>query len=172
MAAIRTRCRSGSGNSAQENPPSAGPAGQDFRIALYAVAVAEPIRANRKPVPTDNPLLAMEHMASEWITSSLDAAAAARDTMEEQMFLSSYGSHWLQALMGFGPDAAETLKHADHDVLREANEARVRAELESQFEAGGLAEAVIRALIYIRLPENSIDERGYSVAKAVRDARL
>ena len=56
-------------------------------------------------------------------------------------------------------------------VLREANEARLRAELESQFEAGGLAEAVIRALVYIRLPENSIDERGYTVAKAVRDAR-
>ena len=87
------------------------------------------------------------------------------------MFLSSYGSPSLQALMGFGPDAAGTLRHTDHDVLREANEARLRAELELQFEAGGLAEAIIRALIYIRLPENSIDERGYSVAKAVRDAR-
>ncbi len=144
----------------------------DQNPAMQAVkTLAETIRANRKPVPTDNPLLAMEHMASEWITSSLDAAAAARDTMEEQMFLSSYGSPWLQALMGFGPDAAGTLRHTDHDVLREANEARLRAELELQFEAGGLAEAIIRALIYIRLPENSIDERGYSVAKAVRDAR-
>jgi pimeloyl-ACP methyl ester carboxylesterase len=144
----------------------------DQNPAMQAVkTLAETIRANRKPVPTDNPLLAMEHMASEWITSSLDAVAAARDTMEEQMFLSSYGSPWLQALMGFGPDAAGTLKHTDHDVLREANEARLRAELELQFEAGGLAEAMIRALIYIRLPENSIDERGYSVAKAVRDAR-
>ena len=133
--------------------------------------LAETIRANRKPVPADNPLLAMERMASHWITTSLDAAASARDMMEEQMFLTTYGSPWLQALMGFGPDAAQSVKRADRDLLREANEAQLRAELESQFEAGGLAEALIRALVYVRLPENSIDERGYAVAKAVRDAR-
>ena len=116
-------------------------------------ALADTIRANRKPVPADNPLLAMERMASDWIIGSLDAVAAARDTMEEQVFLTTYGSPWLQSLMGFGPDAAGTLKRADHDVLRAATEARLRADLESRFDAGGLAEAVIRALVYIRLPE-------------------
>ena len=40
----------------------------------------------------------------------LDAVGAARDTMQEQMFLTTYGSPWLQALMGFGPDAAKTLQ--------------------------------------------------------------
>jgi Protein of unknown function (DUF3141) len=144
----------------------------DKNPAMQTVkTLAETIRTNRKPVSADNPLLAMEQMASTWITSSLDAFASARDTMEEQTFLAVYGAPWLQALMGFGPGAADAMTHADHDVLREANEARLRAELESQFEAGGLAEAVIRAVIYVRLPEKSIDERGYAVVKAVRDAR-
>ena len=72
--------------------------------------------------------------------------------------------------MGFGPDAANQPKR-DQDLLREANEARLRAELEPRFETGGLPEAMIRSLIYIRQPEHSIDERGFTVAKAVRDAR-
>jgi Protein of unknown function (DUF3141) len=122
-------------------------------------------------VPADNAFLAMEQMASAWLINCLDTAASARDTMEEHMFLSMYGAPWLQALMGFGPGAERTLKRADKDVLREANEARLRTELEAKFESGGLAAAMVRALIYVRLPEQTIDERGFVVAKAVRDAR-
>jgi hypothetical protein len=144
----------------------------DKNPAMQTVkTLSETIRANRKPVSPDNPLFAMEQMASTWITNSLGAFASARDTMQEQMFLAVYGAPWLQALMGFGPGTADTVKRADHDVLREAKEVRLRAELEAQFEAGGLAEAMIRALVYVRLPEKSIDERGYAVIKAVRDAR-
>ena len=134
-------------------------------------SLAEMIRANRQPVAPDNPLLAMERMASEWITSSLQTIATARDTMEEQIFLAAYGLPWLQALMGFGPDAADKVKRADHDLLRQANEARLRAALEPKFAAGGLPEAMIRSLVYIGLAERSIDERGFTAAKAIRDAR-
>ena len=31
----------------------------------------------------------------------------------------------------------------------------------TRFEVGGVEEAVLRALIYIRLPEGSVDERGF-----------
>jgi hypothetical protein len=133
--------------------------------------LADTVRANRKPVPPDNPWLAAERMVSEWTATCLHAAGATRDMMQEHMFLAIYGSPWVQALMGFGPGSAETLKRADHDLLRDANEARLRANLETKFEAGGMPEAVTRALIYVRLPERSIDERGYTVAKAVRDAQ-
>jgi hypothetical protein len=133
--------------------------------------LAEAIRADRRPVAADNPLLAIERMTSEWIVACLDAAGAARGAMQEQIFLTTYGSPLLQALMGFGPDAAETLKQVDRDLMRETNQARLRADLESQFEVGGLGAAIIRALLYVRLPERSIDERGFTVAKAIRDAR-
>ena len=36
---------------------------------------------------------------------------------------------------------------------------------ERRFEVGGVEEAVLRALVYIRLPEGSIDERGFAMLK-------
>ncbi len=134
-------------------------------------SLADTVRGNRRPVPDNNAFLALEQMASAWLVNCLDTAAAARDTMEEQIFLSTYGAPWLQALMGFGPGAEKTLNRADRDVLREANETRLQAELELKFESGGLAAAMVRALIYVRLPEQAMDERGFAVAKAVHDAR-
>ena len=44
----------------------------------------------------------------------------------------------------------------------------MRAELEQRFEVGGLPEAVLRALIYVRLPERSVDERGFAALQAIR----
>ena len=52
--------------------------------------------------------------------------------------------------------------------IREADIARLRTELERQFDVGGVTEAAMRALIYIRMPEGSIDERGFSVLKLIR----
>lgn len=134
-------------------------------------AFAEVIRQNRKPVSPDNPLLAMEKMSADWIVSLLETTGAVRDAMEERAFLVTYGAPWLQAMMGFSPGTEKTLQRADHDLLREANEARLRAELEKKFETGGLPEALIRSLVYIRMPEQSIDERGYAVIKALRDTQ-
>jgi hypothetical protein len=134
-------------------------------------ALAGMIRQNRAPVPADNPLLAVEHMVSDWIVSSFDAAASVRDKLQERMFLGLYGAPLLQAMMGFGPGAETTLQQSETDLLREANEARLRVELEPRFETGGLHDALIRALIYIRQPEGSIDERGFAVVQAIRKAR-
>ena len=43
--------------------------------------------------------------------------------------------------------------------------------MEHRFDAGGLTEATLRALVYIRLPEGSIDERGFTVLKLIRSSR-
>ena len=45
----------------------------------------------------------------------------------------------------------------------------MRADLEKRFDVGGLPEAVIRSIIWIRLPLESVDERGYAMLMAVRD---
>ena len=44
----------------------------------------------------------------------------------------------------------------------------MQAELEHRFDVGQMAEAVVRALIYIRLPEGSVDERGFAMLKLIR----
>ena len=47
----------------------------------------------------------------------------------------------------------------------------MRAELESHLETGGIPEALLRALIYIRMPEEFADERGFAAIKALRESQ-
>lgn len=138
---------------------------------LPVKALADIIRNSRAPVAQDNALLALERMVSDQIVAWLNNAGAARDTMHERMFLAIYGSPMLQALMGFSPGAEKSIRHAERDLLREANEARLHAELEPHFETGTTHDALIRALIYVRMPERSIEETGFTVAKKLRDAQ-
>ncbi len=133
-------------------------------------ALAESVRAARKPVSADNPLLAMERAASSWITTCLDTYGQFRDAMTEAMFLNTYGSPLLQAMVGLGGQQAAPHR-IERDLAREATEARVRARLEYRFEAGGLEEAALRSLVYIRLPEGVVDERGFAVLKLIRASR-
>jgi pimeloyl-ACP methyl ester carboxylesterase len=132
--------------------------------------LADSVRGSRQPVRDDNPLLAIEQMASSWITTCLHTFGELRDTMTEAVFLNTYGSPWLQALVGLGA-AQPSPNRVERDLVREADISRLRSELEQQFEVGGPTEAALRALIYIRLPEGSIDERGFSVLKLIRASR-
>ena len=133
-------------------------------------ALAETVRASRKPVSADNPLLAMERATSTWITFCLETFGEFRDAMTEAVFLNTYGSPLLQAMVGLGVQQA-TSHHPERDLVREASEARLRAELEHHFEVGGPEEAALRALVYIRLADGSIDERGFAVLKQIRASR-
>ena len=63
---------------------------------------------------------------------------------------------------------APTQRRIERDLAREAIAARSQADLEKRFEVGGLAEAVIRAIMHVRLPERTVDERGFAVLQAIR----
>jgi hypothetical protein len=107
---------------------------------------------------------------SSWITSYLQTIAEFRDTMTEAVFLNTYGSPQLQAMVGL--EAQQTTHHGtERDLIKEANIARLRSELEQRFEVGDPVEAALRALIYIRLPDGSIDERGFNMLKLIRASR-
>jgi hypothetical protein len=133
-------------------------------------AMAESVRASRQPVSADNPLLAMEQATSDWIATCLHSFGELRDSLTEAVFLNTYGSPWLQALVGLGAPAS-TSHRIESDLVREAEAARSRAELAQQFEIGGVDEAVVRSLIFVRLPEGTVDERGFSVLKLIRASR-
>ncbi|KAA5609225.1 DUF3141 domain-containing protein [Rhodovastum atsumiense] len=131
-------------------------------------ALAETVRATRRPVAPDNPLLALEQAASSWISTWLHACGTARDIVTEHVFLTTYGSPLLQALVGLGTGEQPEPRRIERDLLREATEARRDADLATRFETGGPPEAAIRALVYVRLPEHSADERGFSMLQAIR----
>ncbi|MFL5256594.1 MAG: DUF3141 domain-containing protein [Rhodopila sp.] len=129
--------------------------------------LAETVRAHRQPVNEDNPWLAAERMASSWITTCLQACGEVRDTMTEAMFLATYGSPLLQAMVGLGPQQP-LLRHVERDLTREAAVERLKAQLEHRFAVGHMPEAVLRALVYIRRSEGVVDERGYNALKMIR----
>lgn len=132
--------------------------------------LAEKVREQRQPVSPDNPLLAWEKAFANWMSTSLEAYGHARDALIEQIFLNTYGSPLLQAMVGLEAPAAPA-RHIERDLVREADEARLRSELETRFEAGGAAEAASRALIYVSQPDGGFDERGFNMLRRLREAQ-
>jgi pimeloyl-ACP methyl ester carboxylesterase len=130
-------------------------------------AWAEWVRENRRPVAADNPLLGFEHTLSAAVAETLKVWGKARDELVEKVFFATYDQPWLQAMVGLGADNVSTRHRIERDLSREAAAAQAAAHLEQRIAEGGLIEAAIRALIYIRLPEGSIDERGFAAIKDI-----
>ncbi len=128
---------------------------------------AETARENRRPVRPDNPFLTFEHMASDLIASGLEMWAKARDAATEALFFNTYGSPLVQAAFGLRADNISVSRRIGRDVAREAAAQQAAAHLEQQIDQGGLIEAAVRALIYVRLPEGKVDERGYAALKQI-----
>ena len=91
--------------------------------------------------------------------------------MTEAFFLTTYGSPLLQAMVGLGAPDEQAPRRAERDLVREAAAAEMRLRLDQKFEQGGVEEAVLRALIYVRRPEAGFDERGYRMMKTLREKR-
>ena len=73
----------------------------DANPAMWWVKwMADSVRANRKPVSPDNPLLKTERDMSGRIEQALDQYRDARDEMSERMFKAIYESPWLAAAVG------------------------------------------------------------------------
>jgi pimeloyl-ACP methyl ester carboxylesterase len=128
---------------------------------------AEVVRDNRRRVNPDNPFLAFEQMASDMITSGLEMWGKARDAATEAFFFNTYGSPILQAMVGLRSDDASVSRRIGRDVAREAAAKQAAVHLEQRIDQGGLIEAAVRALIYVRLPEGKVDERGFAALKQI-----
>jgi pimeloyl-ACP methyl ester carboxylesterase len=128
---------------------------------------AEKVRENRRPVSPENPFLACERMMSDMITSGLEMWGKARDAATEAFFFNTYGSPVVQAMVGLRADQTSASRDIARDVAREAAAKQVAAHLEQQIDQGGLIEAAVRALIYVRLPEGKVDERGFAALKQI-----
>jgi len=136
-------------------------------VMLPVAAWAEAVRADRRPVSPDNPFLAFERMVSGIIANRLEAWGKARDHVYEEIFLNTYASPWLQALVGLRADGSSPARRAERDLAREAIAKQTAAYLEERVDEGGLLEAAVRALIYVRLPEGKVDERGFAALKQI-----
>ena len=94
-----------------------------------------------------------------------------RDALTEATFLNTYGSPFIQAVVGLNAEPTAAPRHIERDVQRERAAAELRSTLEHRFETGGADEGALRALIYIRRPDGAVDERGFRMLKIIRDSR-
>ncbi|WP_083567582.1 DUF3141 domain-containing protein [Hyphomicrobium sp. CS1GBMeth3] len=130
--------------------------------------IAKCVRVARQPALESNVLWQAQCSVSDAIETSLNAYRDMRDTLLEATFHAIYGSSLLQALVGLKADAEEP--HQPHPMTA-AHAALVRqhiAEIKRRVSEGGPREAALRALIYVRLPEGVIDERGFNLLRALR----
>ena len=104
---------------------------------------------------------------SDMITSGLEMWGKARDAATEAFFFNTYGSPIVQAMVGLRADETSVSRRIGRDVAREAAAKEAAAHLEQQIDQGGLIEAAVRALIYVRLPEGKVDERGFAALKQI-----
>ena len=130
--------------------------------------LAEQVRANRRPADPDNPFVAMQEMVSGAIVQALDNYRDLRDRSLEEVFLATYGSPLLQALVGIRASDAPPRRRPGVEPERLAFiEQRIR-ELKEHIAQGGLTEAAIRSLVYIGLAGPGVDERAFNALRQIR----
>ncbi len=133
-------------------------------------ALAEEVRKDRRPAAADNPFLAMQDSLSRQIVSALDAWRDANEAVAESMFLMVYGSPTLQAAVGVDPAGTRPLRQAARSASHRQLIEKRAAELKARIPAGGLREALIRALLYVATSRAVVDERGFGALRRIRQA--
>ncbi len=128
---------------------------------------AAAVRVDRHPASPDNPLTLMERAVSDAIVQNLELWTQLRDTLQETIFLTTYGSPWLQALAGLGAKTPMSGRRIQRDLYREATAARLADERTRRIDKGGLLEAGVRAALYVSMAEGRIDERAYAALEQI-----
>jgi pimeloyl-ACP methyl ester carboxylesterase len=132
------------------------------------LAYVQRARENRQPVPQDNPFWKTQEQISHWIETSLDAYREVRDHVYEAWFHTVYGSPVLQAMVGLKASDAHVRERPGEDAAYRALVTRRIGELRDAIGKGGPLEALLRALIYVRMPDGVVDERGFNFMRCVR----
>jgi hypothetical protein len=131
---------------------------------------ADTVRTDRRPVAAENPGRVAERAVSDTIAGMLGTYGQQRDALTETLFRQIYDSAWVRALAGVAAEGAPPrLRPAaslEHRRFVELATERLRAAMDQ----GGLREAVLRALIWIRLPTRKSDERAFGVIRRIREA--
>jgi pimeloyl-ACP methyl ester carboxylesterase len=132
-------------------------------------AWADDARRNRQPVAKDNVFWQAQERFADWVVTFLDAYRDMRDHTSEMWFHAVYGSPLVQALVGLKASDASPPCKPGEDAVHRAFVAKRIEELTSRIADGGPREAAIRALLYVRMPEGVVDERGFNLLRQIRD---
>jgi pimeloyl-ACP methyl ester carboxylesterase len=126
------------------------------------------VQMNRQPVAKENVFWQAQEQLADWIEASLDAYRDVRDHMYEALFHAVYGSPFLQAVVGLKACDASPRRRPGKDAAHRALVAERVEELRDAISEGGPREAILRALLYVRMPEGVVDERGFNFLRHLR----
>jgi hypothetical protein len=136
----------------------------------WVATEAEHVGGHRRPAAEDNPLVTARALISRQIVEGLEAWRKAAERMSEETFHAIYGIPALQAALGIDTSSTERPRKAARSKLHEALVERRIEELVAGMTRGGLAEAVVRALLWVGMARNAVDERGFAAITRLRDA--
>ena len=131
-------------------------------------SMAKWVREHRSPAAKDNMLVVLQESMSQQIVAALDTWRDLRDRSSEFMFLSIYGSPFLQAAMGVDPAETRPLRKAGKSPLHnQLLQSRI-AELRSHIATGGLRECMVRGLLFVGMARTGPDERAFEAVRRMR----
>ena len=148
--------------------PDSDPFAANNPLMRQVAQMAEQVRQHRSPVAPDNPLVAWQTKVSEGIVAALDGYRDLRDKSMEQIFLATYGSPLLQAMVGLPAADESPRRRPGADPKRLAFIEQRIGELKSRVAEGGLREAAVRSLVYIGMAGEGVDERAFNELRKIR----
>lgn len=131
-------------------------------------SAAQWVKDHREPAKVDNIFLQWQTILSDWTTQNLNAYRDWRDMMTEQMFFGIYNQPWLQALLGLKASDDFPRRKPGQEPDHLALVTRQKKELLAKMDKGGPRTAVIRGLVYVRIPVGAVDERGFEMIRRIR----
>ena len=127
------------------------------------------LRESHRPVSDDNIFWQIQECFSDWMAGTLDAYRDVRDNAAETWFHAIYGSPFLQALVGLRASDESQHGRPGDDPAHSMLVAQKIEELRQRITDGGPREAVIRALLYVRMPDGVVDARGFNLLRRMRE---
>lgn len=103
------------------------------------------------------------------MVKSLDVYRQWMEALSERTFFGMYGNPMLQAMLGLRASDDPVRPAPGSDPIHQAHVERKIEELRTGMDKGGPAAAVIRSIIYIRLPDSAPDERGFEMLNRMRE---
>ncbi|MDR0776300.1 MAG: DUF3141 domain-containing protein [Azonexus sp.] len=137
-------------------------------IMQQLARLSEQVRIQRHPVPGDNPMLQWQTAFSDSIVAALDNWRNLRDHGMEQLFLATYSSPLLQALVGLKGSDKPLRRRPGTDPERLAFIQQRIGEIRANIAKGGAREALIRSVVYICMAGTGVDERAFNLVEKIR----
>jgi hypothetical protein len=144
--------------------------GQRNPWMAWVATEAERIRGRRAPADARNPLVGGQALVSQAVVEGLEAWRKAAEGLSEEVFHAIYGTPALQAALGIDTASQERPRKAAKSKLHEALVERRIAALRDGMSRGGLAEGLVRALLWVGMARNAVDERGFAAIRRLREA--